>query len=141
MQSGGLRIVSVYECGSSMSVNQIVTALTETILYDRCDASARSSQNVAACFVLTQCQRMPDYLRVPFMCLTWGFDVSTIVFKGRPFHLLSQEQRLRQVHDWRTSPWGFQRDFMKFYETFVIFAYYSDVYAADSRRQTSGDQF
>lgn len=84
---------------------------------------------------------MPDYLQFPFMCLTWGFDAWTIVFTGRPFHLLSQEQRIRQVHAWRTSTWGFRRDFMKFYEAFVIFACYSDVYPADDHRQTSGYRF
>ena len=81
-----------------------------------------------ASFLLDQHRRMPDYLRFPFTCLTLMFDVWPLPRTGHPFHRLSHEQRLQQIRAWRNSALGVRRDFIKFYETFAIFASYSEYY-------------
>jgi hypothetical protein len=69
---------------------------------------------------------MPDYLRLPFRCLTLLFDAWALPLTGRPFHCASAAQRLRQVRAWRSSRLGFRRDFIKFYESLALFAWYSE---------------
>ncbi|BCA54090.1 hypothetical protein W02_12300 [Nitrospira sp. KM1] len=125
------------------SFEQVVAALAESIIHDRCDSSAegmQSSRDTVTSFVLDQCRRMPDYLRFPFRCLTLVFGIWPVISRGRPFHLLTQEQRIHQVHTWKASAWGVRRDLVKFYEAFVIFAWYSERYADDGRLQTSGHE-
>jgi hypothetical protein len=77
---------------------------------------------------------MPDYLRYPFKCLVLIFGAWPLLLKGRLFHSLSPDQRARQVCAWRNSRLNLCRDFIKFYETFVIFAWYSERYPDDNKR-------
>jgi hypothetical protein len=77
---------------------------------------------------------MPDYLRFPFKFLTLLFDAWSLPFTGRPFHRASHEQRSRQMRAWKGSALGFCRDLIKFYETLVIFASYSERSSSDVAR-------
>jgi hypothetical protein len=117
--------------------DRVVVALVESIILDRCpEAGGGMSpfRDAVIRFNLDQCERMPDYLRYPFKCLTLVFGAWPLLLKGRSFHRLSREERARQVRAWRESRLGFRRDFIKFFETFVIFAWYSERYPDDSQR-------
>jgi hypothetical protein len=118
------------------SNDRVVGALVESIIHDRsqnaCDESP--SHDAVIRFVLDQGERMPDYLRYPFKCLVLIFGAWPLLLKGRLFHSLSSEQRARQVWAWRNSRLNLCRDFIKFYETFVIFACYSERYPDDHKR-------
>ncbi len=77
-------------------------------------------------FVLSQYDRMPDYLRLPFKLIAWIFDAAPILVHGRPFHKLSLATRQQIFLNWKNSSLGFKRDFIRFFDTLVIFAWYSE---------------
>lgn len=115
-----------------MFLDRIVEALAEVIIRERgllSEAEAQPFKDASARFVGGQCTRLPDYLRLPFRFLILVFGLWPLMYSGRPFHLLSQEKRVRQVRAWRSSRLGFRRDFMKFFDSFVVFAWYSKRYA------------
>ena len=57
--------------------------------------------------------------------MTLGFDAWGIIRAGRPFHQQPHASRLKQVEAWRSSPIGLFRDFIRFYESLVVFGGYS----------------
>ncbi len=100
-------------------------------------------------FVLAQHARMPDYLRVPILAATLGFDLPAVLRNGHRFHTLPPAVRLRQVEAWKNSPLGFKRDLMRYFESLTTLALYSrmdagaeicDVEAAEQRLFISSDQ-
>jgi hypothetical protein len=123
-----------------MRSDQVIVALVESILRERSQLSEEAAQSYRGAvtpFVLAQCRRMPDYIRFPFKCLTLVFGAWPMLLTGRPFHHLSHEQRAQQVRAWRASSLGFRRDFIKFFDAFVIFAWYSERYSDDDRPRMS----
>ncbi len=81
---------------------------------------------------LDQHRRMPDYLRLPFRCLTLLFDAWALPRTGRPFHRASPAQRSRQIRAWKGSALGVRRDLVKFYESLAVFAWHAERSASDS---------
>ena len=69
---------------------------------------------------------MPDYLRFPIKLVTLGFDLIGVARRGRPFHAQSHSSRWRQIESWRTSPFLPVRDFIRFYESLVLYYWYSE---------------
>jgi hypothetical protein len=123
-----------------MTFDEVVIALADSIIRERSqlpEEGARSFRDAAARFVLEQCRRMPDYLRFPFMCLTLVFGAWSMLLTGHPFHCLPHEQRVQQIRAWRVSSLGFRRDFIKFFDAFVIFAWYSERYPDDDQLRMS----
>jgi hypothetical protein len=120
-----------------LSFERTIFALAEAIVRDRCrfeDAVDQHSCATVAGFLLDQHRRMPDYLRMPFRCLTLLFDAWALPFTGRPFHRSSLVQRSRQIRAWRGSALGVRRDLVRFYESLAIFAWYSERSASDGVR-------
>ncbi|HEX5219416.1 MAG TPA: GMC family oxidoreductase [Verrucomicrobiae bacterium] len=76
-------------------------------------------------FILTQRAQMPDYLRAPMKLAALGFDCSGILRSGKSFHRQSREQRARQINAWKNSSFGFQRDFIRYFESLATFSLYS----------------
>jgi len=76
-------------------------------------------------FVLQQQARLPDYLRSPIKLATLGFDLLGCLRTGRLFHSRSAPIRACQIAAWKNSNWGFQRDFIRYYESLATFALYS----------------
>jgi hypothetical protein len=68
---------------------------------------------------------MPDHLRLPLLVLTCGFGWLSLPTTGAPFHRLSPDRRRRRVHAWRTARLGICRDFVRFWETLVVFGWTS----------------
>lgn len=112
-----------------------VSALCYSIYEERCRelASEREfPQNAVVRFVLGQHAGMPDFLQVPFACVTLLFGLSSVVRHGRMFHQLPHTVRWRQVEGWRTARISVCRDLIRFYESFVVF----HAYSAGSRKLT-----
>ncbi len=74
---------------------------------------------------------MPDYLRLPFRVLTLVFDFWPMPLAGRPFHRLPHNRRLHQIRAWRNSALGFRQNLVKFFETLIVWGWYSEVYRSD----------
>jgi hypothetical protein len=118
-------------------LDRVIVAIIESIIHDRwrgVGGDGPPVRDAVIRFVLDQGGRMPDYLCYPFKCLVLVFGAWPLLLKGRLFHKLSPEDRAQQVRSWRNSKLNFRRDFIKFYETFVIFAWYSERYPNDHKR-------
>ena len=99
-----------------------------------------SSKNSVVEFVLRQHAAMPDFLRLPLAGLTLAFDSSGVFFCGRRFHKQNKEQR-RALHAlWRSSPIGFCRDLMRFYDSLSVLAWTSAKPAAEPAAKVEHDK-
>jgi len=75
-------------------------------------------------FILTQHAQMPDYLRTPMKLAAFLFDKSGWPVLGS-FHTRRPEIRARQIAAWKNSRLGFQRDFIRYFESLATLALYS----------------
>jgi hypothetical protein len=107
------------------SYEATVSALSDSMIRERCPASAAVRSGDAACFVLAQIGRMPDYLRWPMRCLTRLFDLCGWRPGRGCFHAQEHPRRWRQIECWRRSRLGVCRDLIRLYESLVIFWCYS----------------
>ena len=107
---------------------QCVLGITETLISGldgaRDDASGPQLEKISL-FIFSQHANMPDYLRLPLKILTLLFDAMPILAHGHVFHRLSEARRRRIVERWKNSRWAFRRDFIRFFETLGLFAWYS----------------
>ncbi len=112
------------------SFQATVSAFCYSFVAERClpPHQADFPHNRVTQFVLEQHRRMPDYLRLPIVVLTWLFDLGGILYGFRRFHRLEHSLRWRQIEAWRQSRLGFCREFVRFYESLMTFAYYSEKY-------------
>lgn len=74
--------------------------------------------NDLTAFVLRQHQHLPDYLRVPLLLATLGFD-------GCGFHRRPPQARSPRIAAWKNSRFAFARDLIRYHESLVTFALYS----------------
>ena len=105
-----------------------VSALTYSIIRARCGddtALADERHNRVARFVLARHAAMPDYLRLPFAALTVVLDAAALALAGRCLHALPHERRWRVLEQWRRLPVGFARDLLRFYESLVVFGWFT----------------
>ena len=120
-----------------MVFDATVIAMVESIIRELCvDAEIHSPEMraVVSRYVLDQHARMADYLRLPLKAMTLVFCLWSIPLEGRPFHRLPHERRLRQIRAWRKSALGTRQNLVKFFETLVVWGWYSEVYRPDERR-------
>lgn len=103
---------------------ETTAALVETLARQRAGelpgALAPSLDEVAG-FLLRQHGRMTDFLRGPMRLATAAFAAAGLR-RGSRFHRLPLAARLRQAEAWRNSPLGFQRDFIRFFESLTTLA-------------------
>jgi choline dehydrogenase-like flavoprotein len=76
-------------------------------------------------FIVKQHEQMPDYLRVPMLAATLGFDVLGLLNGGRLFHSQSAKKRAQQIAAWKGSGLGFKRDLIRYFESLATLALYS----------------
>lgn len=76
-------------------------------------------------FVGAQQAQMPDYLRFPMCAATIAFDIFGLAHGGRFFHRRQPNARRRQIEAWKDSPFGFQRDLIRYHESLATLALYS----------------
>ena len=106
-----------------------VSAICDSIVRSRCapegdELASRHAEVVR--FVLDQHGRMPDYLRLPLRLATVLFGLLGIAHSGRPFHAQPPPARWRQLAFWRDGPVAPARDLVRFYESLVVYEWYSD---------------
>jgi len=76
-------------------------------------------------FILAQHAQMPDYLRTPMKLAALGFDAFGVASGGKQFHCQPPEMRANQIGSWKNSNIGFQRDFIRYFESLATLALYS----------------
>jgi hypothetical protein len=124
-----------------LSFRNTVSALCYSIIehnFQPLDPAVDFPHNQVVNFVLEQHSRMPDFLRFPIVFLTLVFDLAGILQGGSLFHNQPPTQRWRQIESWKNSPIGPCRDLIRFYESLVIFDWYSSCkrYVQLSKRQS-----
>lgn len=100
-----------------------VRALAETVAAR--ERGATGTPRAASDFVLASFAGMPAYLRPPLRLATWAFDAAALPRRGRPFHRLPAEQRMRQLQAWEASALQPARMLMSFYVNLAIFGLWS----------------
>lgn len=88
--------------------------------YPNPENSEKFPHNQVVQFVLSQYQKMPDYLKFPFLILTLIFDIAGIFNAKKLFHSQPASVRLQQVEAWKNSSLTVFRDLIKFYESLVV---------------------
>ena len=112
----------------SLSFEYTASAICYSIIHQRCQPTSSLlafPHNEVVGFVLQQHSRMPDYLRLPIVVLTLVFDLWGILQGGALFHRLPHSVRWHQIDLWQSSPIGFCRDLIRFYESLTVFGWYS----------------
>lgn len=112
-----------------MAFCRTVAAICDTIVLARCEpatnGASRRREEVAR-FVVAEHAQMPDYVRWPFRFATLLFDLSGLACRGRLFHAQPQAARWRQIEAWRDGPFAPARDFIRFYESLILYRWYAD---------------
>ena len=101
-----------------------IDALVEAVAQrERGDAA---QPDIARRFVMDSLAGMPGYLRPPLHLATLAFDAWPLIRRGRPFHRLRHEERLRQVEAWERSALGPCRMLMTLYVSLTLFGLWPD---------------
>jgi len=79
-------------------------------------------ERVVSEFILGQVEHMPGYLRKPFHLLALLFALAPILSYGHSFHRSAPQCQRLVLARWRASRLGFRRDFVRFFDTLVLFA-------------------
>lgn len=109
-----------------------VGAIADTMVRQETRLSGRAGNTrTVAAYLLAAHSKMPDYLRFAFRILTIIFDAWSYPRSGVPFHRLSLEGRLAQLHRWEHSRLQFRHALVGFYRTFTVFGLYSELYERD----------
>jgi len=72
-------------------------------------------------FIFHQISSMPVFFRAPFFTLLLYFNFSSLFQFANKFENLEYEKRLKLVDKWRLSPLNFKRDFIKFFDSLIVF--------------------
>ena len=112
-------------------IQPVIAALAESFLPEGTAANPGSTAAKVVGFLQCKLRDMPGYLSTPIIMMTLMFDLFGIVLAGRPFRSMTPAQRARQVRLWKNSPISVLRDFIRFYESLSLFAYYSLLDAGD----------
>jgi hypothetical protein len=89
---------------------------------------ADSDAEAIAADIIGQHGRMPDYLRLPLLLATYGFDLAGLFSGGARFQHKDPAAKLAQLERWKYSGLGSCRNFVRFYESlFLLSALQEDV--------------
>ncbi len=117
--------------GMTPRFDDTVSALTYSSIRERCAVRAplpAARANRVVDYVLTSHARLPDVIGLPLRLATLLLDASTMPATGRPFHLLSHEERRRRIERWRVSRISLLRSLLRFYEGLAIFGWYGEAH-------------
>lgn len=90
--------------------------------------------------ILAQLERMPAPLDFGMKTLVRAFDWRAVARGGGRFSGASLARRQNLIEQWRRSPLGVHRDFVKFFESFVALALYSRLNPARPSRVPSAQE-
>jgi len=108
--------------------NSTISALADSFvdeLFSSDSVNHPKARKYVTRFLIEQHMRMPDYLRFPLKLLTLVFDTWPLPHYMQSFHQLSHQQRWMQIESWKHSKFKFRRDFIRFFESLIVFAWYS----------------
>jgi len=106
------------------SISAIVYSVIDEMVSQDINNSIQDRDRVAA-FISSQHRRMPLYLKLPFALSVIAFNFYPVFKLKRPFHLMQNDLRRMQIGLWRLSRIGFLRNFVRFFDSFTILAWYS----------------
>ena len=89
-------------------------------------------------FVLDQVRRAPWVVYIGMLILSLIFSVSCIFRSGRLFDRLSTTSQDRHIRAWKNSRLGLKRDYIYFFEGFIVVSVYGDAEVAASREGKAG---
>lgn len=104
-------------------VSDIASALAHAAVKKQPVRSPHGSPNRVVAFLVSQQERMPDFLRLPIRILTIVFDLSGLGLFLRVFRRQSPGQRSAQMDLWRHAFLGPCRDLMRFYDSLITLAW------------------
>jgi hypothetical protein len=110
-----------------LNFRNTVSALTYTMIQDhfgQLEGGATVANKVSA-FVACQIKQMPDYMSPVVYLLTLMFDAFPLIMLQAPFHRLDNARRQELVSLWQQSPMPLTGDFVKLYQTLVVFGWYA----------------
>lgn len=105
---------------------KMISSIVVTIIQEKFgpwemdDNAKRASER----FLHNQINSLPFFFRIPIKILIIYLSCSTIT-KGGLFHNLNQEQKFRILNQWRLSRLGFKSEFIRFFDSLVIFCFAS----------------
>jgi len=71
-----------------------------------------------------QIRASPRFLKIPLLFIALYFEFKPFFSKGKRFSLLKEEARKVQIKNWNDNSLQFKRDFIKFFRTLALFAFY-----------------
>jgi hypothetical protein len=112
-----------------MKFQSTISAIGCSIVQDRCprcDSGGELFQEWVVRFLLEQHGRMATYLQWAFRVLTFIFEWSSVLRHGRRFHRLPHSKRRSQIEKWRNSRLPLCGDFIRFFDIWVTFFWFSE---------------
>lgn len=101
-----------------MVCKKTIEAICETFVFN---FQAQTVSRDAKKFVFMQIGQMPVLFRFAFSLILLAFFLEVLFCYGKTFDNLSLTKRNQIINDWKTSKIGLCRDFVRFFETFVLF--------------------
>lgn len=103
-----------------------ISALCYSLYAERCQLLLKSQRTSAAPnrafrFVINELQASPEYVRLSLSALVLVFALSALPCHGGTFAQATLYQRQLQINRWRSSQIGVFRDFIRFFESLVLF--------------------
>lgn len=112
-------------------IEQLIAELRPFIFADKkagaaSDSKADRDMTDAALtdLVVTQLHRAPVYIGIAFLVLIYVFNFSAVLRWGSRFNKLSRQRRFVHMLNWKESPLKLQRDFVNFFESFIVLGMY-----------------
>jgi hypothetical protein len=109
------------------TIKQLVSALALQIHRGE---NTRSTTELDG-LVTTQLSKAPHYIYLGFAVLTRLFNLTPILKWGKTFSASAPDQQNAHILSWKRSPIKLLRDFINFYEGFVVLGIYENYRAID----------
>jgi hypothetical protein len=72
-------------------------------------------------FIKNEISRLPDFVKFLFIFLVYLFSISSITRYGTFFYRLNIQKKIKIINSWKSSPFSFRRDFIRFFEVLILF--------------------
>jgi hypothetical protein len=105
-------------------IHHTVNALCETFEKEflrKVNSEFGQQLTSASYFVELQISKMPNQFKFAFNIIVVAFVAEVLVRRGGLFYKLNNYDRLVIAESWKHSSVSFKRDFIRFFETFVIY--------------------
>jgi hypothetical protein len=118
------------------TIKQLGSAVAAHLMRQSCDGLSSDLSRGLADLAADQLLRSPVYIGFGFKCLLHVFNLSPVLRGGRTFSSSTPDQQESQIIRWKQSRIGLFRDFVNFFESFVILGVYEDDNGEISTRES-----